>query len=171
MVYYIYLVLVHSSKFWSNSQQPLTPSCITTPYLVKRINHGQSLLLVVSCSFFPKGVMWVLVTLGVEGKQCLLEWWPPVPRCFMLSPNFLFLYSKGTRMSDQFILPRSLFVRVDLNVLVLLTILRSLSYPKSKYVSAFSFCSAKAAWFGFSGGSSIFIDIKNTHLIANLKVD
>lgn len=70
---------------------------------------------------------------------------PPVPKCFMLSPNFLFLYSQIIQMSDQFILPHSLFVRADLNVLFLLTILHSLSYLKSIYVSAFCFCSAKAA--------------------------
>lgn len=70
---------------------------------------------------------------------------PRGPRCFMLSPNFLFLYSKIIQMSDQFIFPRSLFVRADLNVLFLLTILHPLSYLKSIYVSTFCFCSAKAA--------------------------
>lgn len=86
----------------------------------------------------------MLVVVGMEGGQCLLERCPPVPRCFMLSPNSLFLYSERIQMSNQFILPYSLFVRVDLNVLVFLTVLHSLSYLKSIYVSAFSFCSAKA---------------------------
>lgn len=134
---------------------------------MNRINHGQSLLAFLGC-FFPKGVKSVVVAVRVKDVQSLLQLWPPVSR---YPHTLLFLYSKRIQMSDQFILPHSLFVIVDLNVWVLLTILHSLSYFKSIYVSAFSFCSAKAAWFGFSGESSIFIDIKNTHLIANLKVD
>lgn len=71
-----------------------------------------------------------------------------VPRHFVLSTNFLFLCSKEVKMSVSFLLPLfpfSLFVRVDLNVLVLLTILHLLSYIKSVCVSAFCFCSTKAA--------------------------
>lgn len=92
--------------------------------------------------FFTKGVKLVVVVVGVKGVQSLLQLWPTLSRYLQ---TLLFLYSKRTQMSDQFILPYSLFVTVDLNVLVLLTILHSLSYLKSIYVSAFSFCSAKAA--------------------------
>lgn len=84
----------------------------------------------------------MVVVVGVKGVQSLLQLWPTLSRYLQ---TLLFLYSKRTQMSDQFILPYSLFVTVDLNVLVLLTILHSLSYLKSIYVSAFSFCSAKAA--------------------------
>lgn len=166
-------------KMTSSRQEKLSPPCIPVPCNVNRINHRQSLLVFLGY-FFPKGVKSVVVAVGVKGVQSLLQLWPPVSSCphifFFIRREynllyFLFLYSKRIQMSDQFILPHSLFVIVDLNVLVLLTILHSLSYLKSIYVSAFSFCSAKAAWFGFSGESSIFIDIKNTHLIANLKVD
>lgn len=92
--------------------------------------------------FFPKSVKLVVVAVGAKDVQSLLQEWPPVSR---YPQTLLFLYSKRIQMSDQFILPHSLFVIVDLNVLVLLTILHSLSYLKSIYVSAFSFCSAKAA--------------------------
>lgn len=153
-------------KIFSSRQERLSPSCIPVPYNVNRINHRQSLLAFLGY-FFSKVVRWV-VAMDAQGVQSLLQLWPPVSS---YPQTLLFLYSKRIQMSDQFILPHSLFVIVDLNVLVLLTILHSLSYLKSIYVSAFSFCSAKAVWFGFSGESSIFIDIKNTHLIANLKVD
>lgn len=151
----------------SSRQQKLSPSCIPVPYNVNRINHRQSLLAFLGY-FFPQRCE---VSDGCNGCEGCSE--PPAAMAptTQVSPNSLFLYSKRIQMSDQFILPHSLFVIVDLNVLVLLIILHSLSYLKSIYVSAFSFCSAKAAWFGFSGESSIFIDIKNTHLIANLKVD
>lgn len=128
-------------KIMSSRQQKFSSSCIPVPYNVNRTNHRQSLLAFLGY-FFPQRCE---VSGGCNGYEGCSE--PPAAMApsTQVSPNSLFLYSKRIQMSDQFILPHSLFVIVDLNVLVLLTILHSWSYLKSTYVAAFSFCSAKAA--------------------------